>query len=159
MNFFKHIYYFTILVFCLTSCVKKKSYSDIPIIEFKDFKPYTNQSGDLEIKFKDGDGDIGNEFSDSTLNFYAVYYYKDTITNKYRAYTPCPNNCDTLRSGYIIRKPENSYQGKPISGEVSVRLQSFRHSTKIKHIKFVIYLFDNAKHKSNVVTTPEFNLE
>ena len=69
--------------------------------------------------------------------------------------TACPNGCDTLRTGFIIKPPSDAYNGKPISGELSIRMQKFRHSKKIKHVKYVMYLFDAAGNKSNVVTSPE----
>jgi hypothetical protein len=59
----------------------------------------------------------------------------------------------------VVKAPEDSYKGKPISGEVSVRLQQLRHSKKIKNIKYVIYLFDAAGNKSNIVTTPELYVD
>lgn len=153
-SFFKYLLLF-VTVSVVYACVKKTAYPTTPEIEFQALYPYVADSADLQIKFKDGDGDIGVSENDTIRTLWAIYYYKDTITQKYRAYTPCPNNCDTLRTGYIIKSPNDSYKGKPISGELSIRLQQFRHSKKIKNIKYVIYLFDKAGNKSNVVTTPE----
>jgi hypothetical protein len=140
----------------LGSCVKKKSYPTVPEIEYKDFFPFVGDSADLQAKFTDGDGDIGVNEEDSTRTFWVTYYYKDTVTNKFVGYyRPLFN--DTLRTGYIVKMPNDSYKGKSVSGEISVRLQQFRHSKKIKNVKYVIYLLDKAGNKSNVVTTPEFN--
>lgn len=154
-SFFKYLLLFAIVSYVFYACVKKTTYPTTPEIEYKAFYPFVGDSADLQIKFKDGDGDIGVSQSDSTRTLWAIYYYKDTVTQKYRAYTPCPNNCDTLRTGYIVKSPSDSYKGKPISGEISVRLQQFRHSKKIKNVKYVIYLFDKAGNKSNVITSPE----
>jgi hypothetical protein len=41
------------------ACVKKNSYPTLPEIEYKDFFPYVGDSADLQVKFTDGDGDIG----------------------------------------------------------------------------------------------------
>lgn len=157
VSFFKYLLLiiFGIIVF---ACVKKTSYPNVPIIEYKNFLPFVGDSADIQIKFTDGDGDIGVGESDSTRTFWVTYYYKDTITNNYTAYFQQLFN-DTLRTGYIVKSPSDSYKGKPISGEVSVRLQKFRHSRKIKNVKYVIYLFDAAGNKSNVITSPEFNVE
>lgn len=141
----------------LFACVKKNSYSTTPEIEFKDFLPYVGDSADLQIKFTDGNGDIGVSQGDTTQTLFVTYYYKDTVTLKYTAYYSAFLN-DTLRTGYIVNAPDNSYKGKPISGEVNARLQQYRHSKKIKHIKYVIYLLDKAGNKSNVVTTPEITV-
>jgi len=156
--FFKYLIYSAAFCIVIIACVKKTKYPAIPEIVYKDFYPFPGDSADLQIKFTDGDGDIGVSDGDTTRTFWYTYYYKDTITQKYRAYYVAALN-DTLRIGYVVKAPEDSYKGKPISGEVSVRLQQLRHSKKIKNIKYVIYLFDAAGNKSNVVTTPELYVD
>jgi hypothetical protein len=141
----------------LYSCVKKNNYPKTPEIEYKDFFPYTGDSADIQIKFTDGDGDIGVGDGDTTQTLFITYYYLDTVSSKYVAYySPFLN--DTLRTGYIVKAPNDSYQGKPISGEVNARLQQYRHSKKIKHVKYVIYMYDKSGNKSNIVSTPEITV-
>lgn len=155
--FFKYLFIFLITAFVTYSCVKKTTYPTTPVIEYTDFIPYVGDSADLKINFTDGDGDIGVNENDSTRNLWYTYYYLDTITQQYRAYTiydPVTGNDDTLRNSYIIKAPTDSYKGKPISGEISVRLQRFRHIKKVKNLKYVFYLFDEAGNKSNIVTSP-----
>ena len=152
--FFKYLFGTIIISVMVFSCIKKKQYTTEPVIEFKDFIPYTDESGDLQVLFNDGDGDIGVGENDTTLSLFTTYYYYDTITFKYRAFLKTSPN-DTLRSNYIVKAKSDAYKGKPISGEISVRLQQFRHSKKIKKIKYVIYLIDKAGNKSNVITSPE----
>ncbi len=155
--FCKYLFLCGVLGIFTYGCVKKKSYDTTPEIEYKDFFPFVGDSADLQIKFTDGDGDIGVSSSDSAQTLFITYYYKDTVTLKYIGYySPFLN--DTLRTGYVIRAPKDSYQGKPISGELSVRLQQFRHSHKIKHVKYVIYLLDKKGNKSLPLTTPEINV-
>lgn len=157
-SFFKYLLLFVIVSVVFYACVKKTTYPTTPEIEYYSFNPYIGDSADLQIKFKDGDGDIGVPETDSTRTLWVIYYYKDTVSQKYIGYyRPLFN--DTLRTGYIVKAPEDSYEGKPISGEVSVRLQQFRHSKKIKNVKYVIYLFDKAGNKSNVLTTPELTVQ
>lgn len=149
-------------IFCLASfvffsCIKKTTYETTPEISYNSFTPYTDETADISIKFKDGDGDIGASGNDTTRNLWVNYYYKDTVTQKYIAFCyGC--GTDSLKTAYVVKAPTGSYEGKPISGEVSVRLQQYRHSKKIKHIKYVIYLLDKAKNKSNVITTPELTV-
>lgn len=157
-SFFKYLLLFVIVSVVFYACVKKTTYPTIPEIEYQAFYPYFGDSADLQIKFKDGDGDIGVPETDSTRTLWVIYYYKDTVSQKYIGYyRPLFN--DTLKTGYIVKAPEDSYEGKPISGEISVRLQQFRHSKKIKNVKYVIYLFDKAGNKSNVLTTPELTVQ
>lgn len=150
----KHLLLILALAAGVYACVKKKTFSQKPEIEYKSFTPFTGDSADMVIGFSDGDGDIGNKTGDTTKNLYMNYYYKDTITQKFVAFYDAFGN-DSLRTGYTIRKPSDSYDGKSISGEVAVRISKFRHSKKIKTVKYVIYMFDNKGNKSNVLTTPE----
>lgn len=154
-NKIKYILPLALLITLYYSCVKKTTYLLTPEIAFKSFTyfPNTNDSAMMVITYKDGDGDIGKETGDSTKNLYMNYYYKDTITQKYVAYYSTAT--DSLKTGYTIRKPDVSYKGKPISGEVAVGISKCRHSKKYKLIKYVIYMFDNAGNKSNVITTEE----
>lgn len=153
-SFFKYLFGLSIILIMAYSCIKKKEYTTTPFIEYKDFIPYTDESADLQILFNDGDGDIGVGESDSTLTLFTTYYYFDTITKVYRAFLKTSPN-DTLRTNYLVKAPSDSYKGKPISGEISVRLQQFRHSKKIKKVKYVVYLLDKAGNRSNSLTSPE----
>lgn len=156
-SFLQILFIAGMLMFVFNACVKKKDYPKIPSIEYKDFIPYTDESGDLQIKFSDGNGDIGVNEGDSTKTFFVTYYYQDTVSKKFVGYYSTAIN-DTLRTGYIINTPSDAYLNKPISGEISVRLQQFRHSRKIKHIKYVMYLMDKEGNKSNVVTSPDITV-
>lgn len=143
------------LIICIAfsySCIKKKTYSENPEIEFKSFNIDTATTADMTITFADGNGDIGKDNSDSTRNLFMNYYYKDSITQKFVAFW---NGTDSLKSGYTVHKPNDEYNGHAISGEVTLHMAFYRHSKKIKTIRYVIYMFDNAGHKSNVVTTPD----
>jgi hypothetical protein len=125
----------------------------VPVIEYKNFTAFDGDSADLQLRFTDGDGDIGVYESDSTKTFWYTYYYQDTVSLNYLVYYR-PYYNDTLKVGYVIKSPSNAYKGKSISGEVSVRIQKYRHSKKIKHVKYVFYLLDAAGNKSNIITTP-----
>jgi hypothetical protein len=153
-NFLKYLFIFTAIIVLGHACLKKKQFSVTPSIEYKDFIPYTDESADLKILFDDGDGDIGVSQTDSTVSLFSTYYYFDTITKKYRAFLKTSPN-DTLRTNYVIRFASDPYKGKTINGEISFRIQQFRHSKKIKKIKYVIYLEDRAGNRSNTITTPE----
>ena len=161
-SFFKYLLLFSIVAVVTYACVKKTSYPTSPTIEFSEFTPFVGDSADLKINFTDGDGDIGVAENDSTRTFWYTYYYLDTLTHKYRGYVTTnliTGLEDTLRNSYTIKSPSDSYKGKPISGEISVRLQKFRHSKKVKNLKYVFYLFDEAGNKSNIVTTPEITVQ
>jgi hypothetical protein len=142
------------LALVYSACVKKKVYPQEPQIDYKDFHVIAADSAQLTITFSDGDGDIG---SDGTQNMFINYYYKDSITGKYTGYYN-PTINDTVRFNYTIKKPADSYQGKSISGEISVVIKEFRHSKKAKNLKYTIYIKDEAGHKSNLLSTPELTV-
>lgn len=143
------------LLSCFYACVKKKTFSQNPQIDFISFTPLLGDTAaDLVISFSDGDGDIGKEKEDKANNLFITYYYFNTTLNKFTAfYDPFIN--DTVRIPYTIRKPVDDYNGKPISGEVAVRINQYRPTKTHKKIKYVMYMFDNANNQSNVLTTPE----
>ncbi len=146
------------LVVGVTSCAKKKMYPIVPEIGYKGFTPYSDGSADLVINFTDGDGDIGNaSINDPTENLFVTYYYKDPLTGKYTPFFSSAVN-GPLITGYVVRSPTESYKGKPISGEYSIRLQQYRHSVQVKQLKYVVMMYDNAGNKSNVLTTDEINV-
>jgi hypothetical protein len=137
-----------------TSCVKKKEYSDEPEIGYKDFVLNEDGSADMVLTFSDGDGDVGRDPGDATINLYSTYYYKDTITGNFTAFYD-QFTLDTTRNNFTVRMPVSDYDGRSITGEIMVHISKYRHSKKIKSLKYVTYLFDNAGHQSNILSTPE----
>lgn len=147
-----------VILGCVFACVKKKSFSQSPEIEFKSFTPYGNtDTADLVIGFSDGDGDIGKEKESKDYNLFMTYYYFNADSNRFTAFYSSFIN-DTLRLPYTIRKPVDDYNGKPISGEVAVKINGYRASKTHKRIKYVLYMLDNADHRSNLLSTPELNV-
>ena len=153
----KHLLLILALIAGLYACVKKKTYSQKPEIEFKEFIPYADESGDMVIRFSDGDGDIGKTQDDQTNNLFTTYYYFDTVIGAFRAFYSA-TLLDTVRTPYKIRKPIDDYNGKPISGEVAVEMNLYRPDPSHKRIKYVMYVVDNANNVSNILTTPELQV-
>ena len=152
----KYLLFPILLVVIYNACVKKKTYSDIPEIGFKYFTPFANDSAVLDITYSDGNGDIFKNDGDTAYNVFMHYYYKDTVSLKYVRYDSIYTVIPPLY--YTMRKPKDSYDGKPISGDVAFQINKFRPShilKAFKYSKYVIYIIDNAGHKSNVLTTPE----
>lgn len=150
----KHILVLTVFLAALTACVKKKTYSKNPEIDYKSFTIINEDTALMVITFSDGDGDIGKLQEDKTNNLFLTYYYFHTDSNKFYAWYDSFNN-DTLRTAYTIRKPKDEYTGKSISGEFEILMNGWRPTKNHKRIKYVLYLVDNANNKSNVLTTPE----
>ena len=62
----KHLLLILAITAGVFACVKKKTYSQNPEIEYKSFTPFTGDSADMVIGFSDGDGDIGILPDDAT---------------------------------------------------------------------------------------------
>jgi hypothetical protein len=152
----------------ISSCKKSnESYPETPALEFGSFTATSKYDAFLVLKFTDGDGDIGLRTSD-TMGMYdktTPYYYNLYIKTTYKAadgtfkdtsiYDLQTNSVDTglirQRVQYVEKTSKESY----LKGEFQITLNGYRQSTKHKIIKYKIYFYDRALHKSNVVETPE----
>lgn len=160
---------FSVIVFAVAlafnSCKKESSFPVVPIISFKEFKKYGNDSATCSINFTDGDGDIGlqqydtiapyNASSRYHYNFYLVYYYMD-YKGDWKTYDMKPSTpkMDTLQFAYRIPNLTQDGQKKSLEGEVRVRLNApYSVPDTVVHgfFKFKIVLIDRALHTSNEV--------
>jgi hypothetical protein len=120
----------------------------------------TPDSIKIILSFTDNEGDIGSATNDTSVfktgNLVMVYYYWDDVTKQWLAYdrtTPPLPPFDTLTYYYrvpvVLPKGDKS---EPMKGMIYAKQSPF---FKIHNrIKYKIYLYDLAKHKSNVVETP-----
>lgn len=141
---------FFILVFLIAaSCLKKKSIGPVPEIEFLEFRyvgPAGYDSADFKIKYIDSDGDL---FGDNYNLFVKTLAYKSDSA-KY-----------VLDSTFVraVRQPNNGYyEGKSIQGYIYLNESEFRSSARPNNVKFEIFMKDQKGNRSNVVTTPTYNI-
>lgn len=150
-------------------CIKTQDVPPVPAITYKNFVKYGKDSADMVITFKDGDGDIGANPGDTAppfnvngkyyFNMVMVYYYKGTDGNFHRYKDPTAK--DSFSVGYHIPYVTPTGKNKILDGEIRARLLSPFYPVvgfqKPLHpvIRFDIYIYDRALHKSNVITTPE----
>jgi hypothetical protein len=145
----------------LLSCEKPKTYSDIPEIEFRDFRIFdTVVSGfnqrkvSISFSFVDGDGDIGyrEDLVDSTKK-------DNLIFSRYEQRNGVLVNVDSLLVDSIkysipyndIMKREG--QNKTLKGTIRINLDEL--VINYDTIRYDFYIKDRAGHKSNVASTPE----
>lgn len=163
LNYFTGV---TLLLF-LYSCLKPEVVPPVPAIEFKDYIKYGIDSADVSITFKDGDGDVGLEQSDtlppfdpsSTYynNIYLVYYYKGS-DGLFHKYFNIPTQ-DTLKYAYRIPNITPTGQNKILDGEIKVTLRPAPiYVSGHTVVRFDVYIYDRALNKSNVITTPEITV-
>jgi len=124
----------------------------------------------MVLKFTDGDGDIGLKSSDTTGSYKKTnpYYYnlyiktfyknKDGVFKDTLIYDMNTNTIDTglirQRIQYVPKSTTEDY----LKGEFEISLNGYRQSTAHKTIKYRIYIYDRALHKSNVLDTPELSV-
>lgn len=160
MNFLKIL--LSIILFAgALSCVKKPVFPSEPVITYKDFIRYGDpgdpDSTELVLAFTDNEGDIGLDQSDlhgvfKDGNIFMEYYHWDTTGTGHWAY-------DTLvifyRAPVILAPGEDS---EPIKGLIYVKqerpvyLPVYDSGNKIR---YNVYMYDRAMHKSNQITTPD----
>lgn len=143
----------------LPSCVKEKNFPVVPVIAFKEYLSYNNDSADCIITFKDGDGDVGIEEGDSTSpnDLKMKYLYKDTTDGLFKPYDEIIDTTgvmDTLFYSYRVPNLTPDGQFKALDGEIRAKLRAAPIYYPTHHdIKFEITLRDRAGHVSNMITT------
>lgn len=152
-----------LLLFLIVSCKKETiETSSAPVIEFKEFINYNNDSADCVIYFKDADGDVGIPAGDigSEDDYTLKYLYKDTNGDfvAYDATFGTPE-FDTLFYSYRVADLSEFRTSAGLEGEIIAKLRSnpWFFPTH-KSIKFEIKLEDRAGNVSNTVTTEEIIL-
>jgi|SRR5688572_10158050 len=138
-------------------CKKADEYPIEPVITFKSLTTVTDGSGlvegTLEFEFTDGDGDIGLNASD-TIPPYTGEYSNNVHLVFYQyvngAWTPWSQFDD--RSQIPIITPEGSQ--KAIRGIIRKEQMGFPFATNLR-VRYEVYIYDRALHRSNVITTPE----
>jgi len=157
------------LLLC-SACLKTENYSNTPLIGYKNFVAYGKDSADFIFTFKDGDGDIGLQQSDTSgvfsisgayyYNCFMKYYYKQA-KGRFSTYIT-PSNNDTLVYKYRIPYITPVGQKKIVDGEVRVRLYApyyvIEQTPPHTIISFEVFIYDRALNKSNVVLTPEIKV-
>jgi hypothetical protein len=168
-----HIFLFVIAFAFLFSCKKdnKDNEPGPPQISYKNFVKYGNDSAHIVIHFKDGDGNIGNSFpstdtcADNDYFYYnlRVYYQYDSAgIFKYltkQSTVPSCRNVDTVQNSVIIPDIEPRGQNKFLEGDIIITLSVPYYRPQDETIHYVIFMFDKAKNKSNVITTPNISTQ
>lgn len=160
MTYFpKILFLFLISVFFLSSCEEIQRYPDIPEVDYKTHTFYatTDALGNpiilvtLEIEVTDGDGDIGHPpIGENDIPDSADYDLFMTLYEKKNGEFIAPVDQDTLLK-YRIPYIEKEGQNKLIKGtiEVDLEFKKINYDT----IAYIYYIYDRARHKSNVDTT------
>ncbi|MBL7921293.1 MAG: hypothetical protein JNJ40_13325 [Bacteroidia bacterium] len=152
----------TIFLFCVIcfGCVKRPSKSPEPTLDYLDFtSSKTNgvDNGQLILGYEDGDGDIFREEKAVVPNIIIKFYYYNSGTHQFTGFFDTNVN-DTFAIAKIITQPGDGFKGKSIKGEIYIPMTEFRPADSIKIFKYSVFAIDEAGHKSNIVTTPQFTV-
>jgi hypothetical protein len=144
------------------SCVKQNTKNPKPVIEFIDFanagksKFSNGDTAVMVIGYQDGDGDLFVNSNDDDINIVFTPYAPNNDGKFTAIFNPAIN--DTFRITNKIKQPDNGYyKGKSIKGQIYMPLKEYRTADK-KILKFVGFMIDMKKNKSNVVTSPTYTL-
>ncbi len=128
-------------VFPIVPKIEFLSISKTEVKEFEDI--------DIVIKYQDGDGDIGNEISDS-LNY-------DLFLLDQRPGLPTPFYDGIIR--YNLPNLTTETRKPSIQGTIKINVQGLVRLNPLlarENCAFGIYLKDRAGHHSDTVFTPKF---
>jgi len=149
----------------ITGCIKKESYSIVPQISFLEFdKVYeTGQypiNGILSISYQDGDGDIGLDPADSFPPYQrnGPYYYNLVLTlfEKQNGVFVQINDSIPFSARIPVLTPDDP--GRAIKGYIVDTIPLYP-PPPYDTLKFEVFLYDRALHKSNVISTPDIVLK
>jgi hypothetical protein len=144
-------------------CKKSDQYPIVPAITFKSLTTTKDAQGRdhyavLEISFTDGDGDIGIDSSEVNTPPYIGEYSDVVHTVFYEkvngVWTPNSQYDDNGR--FQIITPQGNR--KAIRGDIRKETIGLPPLVPDLHIRFDVYIYDRALHKSNVITTPEITV-
>lgn len=170
------IYTLLLLALGYASCIEKPVYPTEPVIAYKDLiryglNPLQPDSVEVVVSFTDNEGDIGLDQADTHSifkdgNIRLVYYYDSASTGTWAAWDTSEASTDPFDTLiYFYRVPPVLPEGdpaEPMKGLIYVKLFTKDNGiSTIVHdrIKFGVYMFDKAEHKSNVIETPPFDFQ
>lgn len=151
------------------TCKKKEVYPPIPSIEYKTATFYRNAEGVdtlivLVFSFKDGDGDLGLDGTDTLPPYNAVldangkntnsYYYNlyidylEQINGTFQHVT-LPFSTDTLRYLYRFENITPEGRHKAIRGDIEIKISPSPFPNPSDTVMYRFYIYDRALNKSN----------
>ncbi|MBS1646507.1 MAG: hypothetical protein JST67_04135 [Bacteroidetes bacterium] len=138
-----------------------------PAISFVSFTTSDSYNAQLTFSFSDPDGDIGNQVTDqdtSNYDFFMRYYYKNHNGNYVPYYAHNPQlPPDPLRDStiypYHLPYITNTITTRALNGQIIVTLSGYKPGNldSLDNFRYTFWIYDRARLKSNVVTTPSFH--
>jgi hypothetical protein len=181
----RKLFYLTVVVIILLlafSCKKETvNPNAAPVISFASFTTSDNLHAVLTFNFSDANGNqnIGLQPSDTSgafaagqvgyYDFYMRYYRKNAVGNFIPYYFQYPNVSDSSLEDlsiitYRIPYLDVNIKTQALNGQIIINLNGYRPfpetttiGDSLQHFRYEFWIYDRDMHKSNVVTTPEFD--
>lgn len=115
----------------------------------------------VTFEYEDGNGDVGvrnfEENTDSIPDLYVDYF--ELREGKFTKIPACIG-CDTLAYTYFMPNLTPTGNNKAIRGEMRIKINA-RDVPRdtLKTVQYKIYLFDRARNRSNIITSPEIEYQ
>ncbi len=145
-------------------CIKKEKYPDTPLISMISYTSVFGTGayaveGIITISYQDGNGDIGlrEDEKQSPFDTGSPYYYNLVISyyekqkgvfTRIEPYFPISARIPPLTEGFA---------NEPIKGTITDTIP-LNPKPVYDTVRFELFIYDRALHKSNVVTTPDIIL-
>jgi len=155
---------FAICLLIFSGCKKANEYPVEPLINFKSLTTDKNSNGKdiagrITFSFTDGDGDIGLADNDTfpPYNPSGQYYYN--LVLKYFSKPNgvwIPNTAYHLNGRLPVITPEGT--NKAIRGDIEYFIYGLDQLPQCAvnlPVRFELYIYDRALHRSNTITTEE----
>lgn len=161
------IYTLILIALVYTSCIDKPNYPSTPVIAYKDFIRYGNDpsnpdSVEVVVSFTDNEGDIGLSQADTVgpgglFNYGNIWLIElHDSAGHWAAYDTSEATAvpfDTFRFAYRVPPvlPDGD-PAEPMKGLIYVKQSPY--AKVFDKIKYIIYLYDRAGHRSDTVHSP-----
>lgn len=148
------------LVLCTLSfgCLDRQEYPSTPQITYSGIQLFQNVAGNdsaavIQVRFTDGDGNIGLNQGDTLAPYTGQFYY-----NCFIEYYELQNGTwvkPALNPPFYYRIPPLSGNQHAIEGTIDIRLNApFYSPSAFDTIKYSVTIADRALNLSNTVETP-----
>lgn len=152
----KLVFVFTISILGILSCYKTPEYPIIPTLEFDKFEKQNDvftlgDTGNLLLKFTDGDGDLGKLNNQDSSSKIVYRNLRDSVFF-------------SMDNMYIIPQIPKKGTTNAIDGTIAIKLSSALFNSyeayfitkgiTVDTFTYQMYITDRANHKSNIIITP-----
>lgn len=160
-NYFKSSV-FVIILLALGGCPNGNRFSDIPFLEFRDYRLYQEERApgifadmiEVQVYFTDGDGDVGLDETDDQPPFCDTCEFGQNFLVDIYSFNGGP--IDTFTNNFRIKNLTPSGQNKTLEGIIKNQIDITSRQSDTIQLQF--QLLDRALNASAPVTSPKIHV-